>query len=118
MGKPREQEIAMQSAAPDTIDFAEAFAALAREAAPQGTGESAVQMAGQSIRLLAFAGVGGWHRHDAAEETVIVWSGVFDVECRDRTVRLGAGQCTVIGRGQEHRGVSAGGAQVVLVRAA
>ncbi len=98
----------------DRIDFTQAFAALARDAAP----ESAVQMAGQSVRLLAFAGTGGWHCHDAAEETVIVWSGVFDVEYRDRTVRLQAGQCTVIGRGQQHRGVSEDGAQVVLVRAA
>ncbi len=103
------------AAAPsDAVDFAQAFAALARDAAA----ESAVQMAGQSIRLLAFSGTGGWHRHDAAEETAIVWSGVFDVEYRDRTVRLEAGQCTVIARGQEHRGVSQGGAQVVLVRAA
>ncbi len=98
----------------DTIDFTQAFATLARDAAS----ESAVQVAGQSIRLLAFAGAGGWHRHDAAEETVIVWSGAFDVEYRDRTVRLAAGQCTVIARGQEHRGVSEGGAQVVLVRPA
>ena len=64
----------MPNAAPDTIDFARAFAALARD----GAAESALQVAGQSIRLLAFAGTGGWHRHDAAEETVIVWSGAFD----------------------------------------
>ena len=114
MGKPPQQETAMQSPAPDTIDFTQAFAALARDGAP----ERAAQVAGQSIRLLAFAGTGGWHRHDAAEETVIVWSGAFDVEYSDRTVRLQAGQCTVIARGQEHRGVSQGGAQVVLVRAA
>ena len=114
MGKPPQQETAMQSPAPDTIDFTQAFAALARDAAP----ESAVQMAGQSVRLLAFSGTGGWHQHDAAEETVIVWSGAFDVEYHDRTVRLQAGQCTVIARGQEHRGVSQDGAQVVLMRAA
>ncbi len=98
----------------DTIDFAESFAAAA-SATPK---EASVTLGGQQVRLVAFAGTGTWHKHDAADETVIVWSGTFDVEYRDRTVRLGAGQCTVVGRGAEHRGVSADGAQVVLVRAA
>lgn len=98
----------------ETIDFALAFGTLA------DSGATALSMAagGQSIRLLAFNGVGGWHKHDAAAETVIVWNGQFDVEYRDRTVSLGAGQCTVIAPGQEHRGVSHGGARVVLLRAA
>ena len=126
----------MPSPAPDRIDFAEGFAALAPGAAP----DSRVMAAGENIRLLAFpgiggwqrqdaseetmivlldfAGVGGWHCHEAVEETVICWSGAFEVEYRDRTVRLGAGQCTVIARGQQHRGVSESGAKVVLVRAA
>ena len=125
----------MPSAAPDTIDLIQAFATLAPDAAP----DSAVVSAGENIRLLAFPGIGGWQRRDASEETMIVlldltgtggwhrhdadetlicWSGAFEVEYRDRTVRLQAGQCTVIARGQEHRGVSADGAQVVLVRAA
>ena len=75
-------------------------------------------MGGQSVRLVAFNGAGGWHKHDTASETVIVWHGTFDVEYRDRTVRLGAGQCTVIAPGQEHRGVSESGAQIILLRGA
>ena len=95
----------------DTIDFACVFAGLAG-ASP----EAATTIAGQTVRLVAFEGTGGWHKHDTATETVIVWSGTFEVEYRDRTVRLRAGQCTVIAPGQEHRGVSPGGAQVVLLR--
>ena len=98
----------------DMIDFATGFSALAEGGEPA----MSVAAGGQSVRLLAFNGTGGWHRHDTASETVIVWSGRFDVEYRDRTVSLGAGQCTVIAPGQEHRGVSHGGAEVVLLRAA
>lgn len=75
-------------------------------------------MGGQSVRLVAFNGAGGWHKHDTASETVIVWRGTFDVEYHDRTVRLSAGQCTVIAPGQEHRGVSDSGAQIILLRSA
>ena len=98
----------------DTIDFAAGFSTLS------DGGKQAMSLAagGQSVRLLAYSGTGGWHKHDTASETVIVWSGRFDVEYRDRTVSLGAGQCTVIAPGQEHRGVSQGGAEVVLLRAA
>ena len=98
----------------DTIDFAAGFGALLESGKPAMN----VAAGGQSVRLLAFNGVGGWHKHDTASETVIVWGGRFDVEYRDRTVSLGAGQCTVIAPGHEHRGVSQGGAQVVLLRAA
>ena len=101
----------MQVGMADVIDFGVLFAPGAAEPLPM-----AREMAGQSVRLLRFEGVGGWHQHETAEETVIVWSGVFDVEYRDRTLRLRAGQCTVIARGQEHRGVSQDGADVVLLR--
>jgi mannose-6-phosphate isomerase-like protein (cupin superfamily) len=98
----------------ETIDIPQVFTTLASRTPP----ETSVTMAGQTVRLVAFQGAGGWHQHDGATETVIVWSGVFDVEYRDRTVRLSAGQCTVIDCGREHRGVSQGGAQVMLLRPA
>ena len=116
MGQASTESDGMDGAAAmsdDTIDFAAAFGALAERQAPA----SSATMGGQSVRMLAFNGTGGWHKHDTAAETVIVWSGVFDVEYRDRIVRLQAGQCTVIAPGAEHRGVSEAGAQVVLLRA-
>ncbi len=98
------------SASTDKIDIAAHFTGVAE------TLERV--LGGQNLRLVAFNGAGGWHKHDTASETVLVWSGRFDVEFRDRTISLGAGQCTVIAPGQEHRGVSANGAQIVLVRTA
>jgi mannose-6-phosphate isomerase-like protein (cupin superfamily) len=107
----------MPSAVPptaETIDIPQIFTTLADRTPP----EASVTMAGQNVRLVAFQGAGGWHQHVGATETVIVWSGVFDVEYRDSTVRLSAGQCTVIDCGREHRGVSEDGAQVMLLRSA
>ena len=96
--------------ASEIIDIAAHFTAL--------PGPIEQIMGGQSVRLVPFNGTGGWHKHETASETVLVWSGTFDVEYRDRTVSLGVGQCTVIAPGQEHRGVSAGGANIMLVRKA
>lgn len=98
---------------PETFDIAASFAALASPGA-----EIQAILAGQSLRMVQFQGTGGWHRHDTAEETVIVWSGTFDVEYRTGTVRLEKGHCTVIPRGLEHRGVSDGGAHILLLRPA
>ena len=97
---------------PDLIDLKAAFDAVAG-ATPS---ESSITVGGQGMRLVAFDGVGGWHKHDTAEETVICWSGQFHVEYRDRTVVLGAGQACVIKRGAEHRGSSPQGARIVLLR--
>lgn len=96
-----------------TIDIQRTFDSL-----PGQEAEASHTMAGQSVRMVAFSGTGGWHKHDSASETVIVWSGRFDVEYRDRTVHLTQGQCTVIAPGLEHRGASAAGARIVLVRTA
>ena len=100
--------------APGTIDFAAQFQALAEAREPSRT----VMLSGQSVRLAAFSGTGGWHKHDTVPETVIVWSGTFDVEYRDSKVRLTAGQCTVIPPGLEHRGVSEPGANIILMQPA
>ena len=59
---------------------------------------------------------GRWDSHPDSTETVVVWSGAFTVEFRDRTLRLTAGQCCVVPIGAEHRGTSPTGAEVVLFR--
>ena len=73
---------------------------------------------GVDVRLVRVEGgaAGRWDRHDDTAETVVVWSGVFDVAFRDGAVSLGAGQCCVIPVGAEHLGTSAAGADVILFK--
>ncbi|MDP4025376.1 cupin domain-containing protein [Methylobacterium sp. NEAU 140] len=100
----------------DGLDFAEVFARLARD----GQRESTTELGGVAVHLVRVAGggEGRWDSHAATSETVIVWSGDFAVEFRDRTLHLGPGRCCVVPVGAEHRGTSKGGAEVILFTAA
>ena len=96
------------------VDFAAVFADLAAKDAREIT----APLGGVDVRLVRVppAGEGRWDSHDDSTETVVVWSGTFTVEFRDRTLSLTAGQCCVVPVGAEHRGTSPTGAEVVLFR--
>ncbi len=96
----------------EVVDFGEAFARLAAE----GRREDSFVLGGVSVRLVRVAGGadGEWDSHAATAETVVVWRGDFLVEYRDGAQALTAGQCCVVPLGVEHRGISRGGAEIVL----
>ena len=100
----------------EAADFAEVFAKLARD----GQREQTFPLGGVNVRLVRVAGggEGRWDSHSSTTETVVVWSGDFMVEFRDRALELAAGQCCVVPIGVEHRGTSKAGAEVVLFTAA
>ncbi len=99
-----------------STDFPATFARLAAS----GAREETAVLGGVSVRLVRVAGggAGSWGSHADTAETVVVWSGDFLVELRDRTLELAAGQCCVVPAGAEHRGTSRGGAEVVLFQQA
>ena len=94
------------------IDFAAVFAQLAATDAREET----APLGGMNVRMVRVAGggEGRWDSHGHTAETVVVWSGDFSVEFRDRTVVLSGGQCCVVPVNAEHRGTSRGGAEIVL----
>ena len=96
------------------VDFAATFADLAS----RGARETTALMGGVDVRLVRVpaGGEGRWDSHDDSTETVVVWSGEFKVEFRERTLLLTKGQCCVVPVGAEHRGTSPTGAEVVLFR--
>ena len=95
-----------------SIDLGTLFARLAREQRR----EEVLNLGGVSTRLVRLegGGEGRWDRHERSAEIVLVWSGDFSVELRDRTIVLAAGQCCVVPAGAEHRGSSRQGAEIVL----
>jgi mannose-6-phosphate isomerase-like protein (cupin superfamily) len=98
------------------LDFGAIFERLAAE----GKREHHALLAGVDVRLVRVEGgaEGRWDHHDDSTETVLVWSGTFDVAFRDHTLSLRPGQCCVVPLGAEHRGTSSTGAEVILFKSA
>jgi mannose-6-phosphate isomerase-like protein (cupin superfamily) len=55
------------------------------------------------IKLVKFQGEFVWHKHDDEDEVFLVIDGAMDIEFRDRTVHLGAGEFFVVPKGAEHK---------------
>jgi len=69
---------------------------------------------GQQVKLVKFQGPFTWHKHDAEDELFLVVDGAFDMEFRDRTVRVETGELIVVPHGVEHRPVARKEAHVLL----
>ena len=55
------------------------------------------------VRLVKVEGEFIWHSHADTDELFLVLDGTLDMELRDRTVTLEAGELFVVPRGTEHR---------------
>ncbi len=96
------------------------FGALFKQLAETGESQYHAVSGGIDVRLVRVegGGAGRWDRHDDTPETVVVWSGAFDVAFRGHVLSLGAGQGCVVPTGAEHKGTSPAGAEVILFKSA
>lgn len=67
------------------------------------------------VRLVKIEGEFIWHQHDDTDELFLVLDGTLDIEMRDRTVTLRAGELFVVPRGTEHRPVAREGEVKLLL---
>jgi mannose-6-phosphate isomerase-like protein (cupin superfamily) len=72
------------------------------------------ELNGQHVKLVKFQGPFTWHKHETEDEMFLVIEGSFDMELRDRTIRLFAGEFFVVPRGVEHRPVAEKEVHVLL----
>ena len=72
------------------------------------------ELNGQELKLVKFAGVFPWHRHEQEDELFLVWRGQMTIEFRDRCVTLRAGEFCVVPRGVEHRTMADAEAAVLV----
>ena len=72
------------------------------------------ELNGQHVKLVKFRGPFTWHKHETEDEMFLVVEGSFDMELRDRTIRLSAGEFFVVPHGVEHRPVAEQEAHVLL----
>ena len=59
-----------------------------------------------------------WHAHPDTDDLFLVLDGTIDIELRDRTVELTAGQLFVVPAGVEHRPVARGRASILIIEPA
>jgi mannose-6-phosphate isomerase-like protein (cupin superfamily) len=55
------------------------------------------------IKLVKLQGEFVWHKHDDDDEMFLVIDGEMDIEFRDRTEHLRAGEFLVVPKGSEHK---------------
>ena len=55
------------------------------------------------VRLVKVEGEFIWHKHEETDELFLILDGTLEMEMRDRTVTLNAGELFVVPRGTEHR---------------
>ena len=96
--------------APEKVNLKEKLALFTTHWDPKIVAE----LNGQYVKLVKFIGPFTWHRHDTEDEMFLVVEGSFDLEFRDRTVRLAPGEFCVVPRGVEHRPVAEKEAHVLL----
>jgi mannose-6-phosphate isomerase-like protein (cupin superfamily) len=85
-------------ATPDKVNLADKLARFSTHYDPKIVGE----LNGQHVKLVKFKGEFVWHSHETEDEMFLVLKGAFDMQFRDRTVRLAEGEFIVVPRGVEH----------------
>jgi mannose-6-phosphate isomerase-like protein (cupin superfamily) len=56
-----------------------------------------------------------WHKHDDTDDFFLVLKGVLDIQLRDRTVTLSAGQMYIVPKGVQHRPVARDEVHLLLI---
>ncbi len=94
----------------ERVSLSEKFATFTEHWLPKIAGE----VNGQHVKLTKLKGSFIWHSHEHEDELFLVHRGSFDMEFRDRTISLSAGDFLIVPRGVEHRPVAAEEAEVIL----
>ncbi len=84
---------------PKTINLAAKFEQFSDHWAPR----IVARYNDNEIRLVKVDGEFTWHSHPETDELFLVLDGELEMEFRDRTERLTAGEMIVVPRGTEHR---------------
>jgi mannose-6-phosphate isomerase-like protein (cupin superfamily) len=84
---------------PDKINIPEKFVSFSDHWAPR----IVARYNDNEVRLVKVEGEFIWHKHDETDELFLILDGTLDMELRDRTVTLEAGELFVVPRGTEHR---------------
>lgn len=94
----------------EKVNLSEKFALFSDHFSPKLVGE----LNGQHVKLVKFRGEFVWHHHEYEDELFYVVKGNFDMQLRDRTITIHAGEFLIIPRGVEHRPVASEEVEIML----
>jgi mannose-6-phosphate isomerase-like protein (cupin superfamily) len=109
-GVMAERPATAAAAVVEKVNLAEMFSRFDAHWDPKIVGE----LNGQLVKLVKFRGEFIWHHHDTQDELFLVVKGRFQMELRDRSIKLGEGEFLIIPRGVEHRPVAEQEVEVLL----
>ena len=83
---------------------------------PRIAGELNGQQACQPwlVKLVKFKGEFVWHHHDNEDELFYVVKGSFDMQMRDKTITVNAGEFLIMPKGIEHKPVATEEVEIML----
>ena len=99
----------VQSAKP--INLAEKLASFTERWQPRTVAE----FNGHDIMLVKAEGEFVWHKHDETDDLFLVLRGELELQLRDRSVTLRAGDLFVVPKGVEHRPVAREEVHLLLI---
>ena len=94
----------------NVINIAEKLSQISEHWQPHVVGE----LNGQQVKLTKLQGEFDWHHHEAEDELFYLVSGELELQFRDRTVTVKAGEFCIVPRGVEHRPVAHSECHVML----
>jgi mannose-6-phosphate isomerase-like protein (cupin superfamily) len=100
--------------APEVVDIASKLAQFTDLWSPKVV----ARLNDYEVKLVKIDGEFVWHAHDDTDELFLVTAGELQIEMRDRTVSIGAGQLFVVPRGVEHRPAASGEVHALLIEPA
>ncbi|MXO89225.1 cupin domain-containing protein [Pontixanthobacter aquaemixtae] len=89
----------MAGHAPSKVILAEKFPAFSDQWSPK----IVARFNHNEVRLCKLEGDFHWHHHADTDEMFLVVDGQLEIDFRDRTETLGAGEMIIVPRGTEHR---------------
>ncbi|MBL7745178.1 MAG: cupin domain-containing protein [Chitinophagaceae bacterium] len=94
----------------EKINLSEKLAQFSDYFNPRIVGE----LNGQQVKLVKFKGEFVWHHHDHEDELFYVVKGSFEMQMRDKTITVNAGEFLIMPRGVEHRPVAKEDVEIML----
>lgn len=95
----------------DKINLSEKLAGFSEHWAPR----TVATFNGHDVMVVKVQGEFVWHTHDDTDDLFLVLQGEIDIQLRDRTVTLSAGEMFVVPKHVEHRPVAKQEAHVLLI---
>jgi mannose-6-phosphate isomerase-like protein (cupin superfamily) len=94
----------------EKVKLADKLAMFSDHFSPKVVGE----LNGQHVKLVKFKGEFVWHHHEQEDELFYVVKGSFDMQLREKTITINAGEFLIVPHGVEHRPVAKEEVEILL----